>query len=97
VITDFQKTLRVDASDVGSLSLSFTVVLVETNQKYPLPVKSEDNVLKYLPRVFTATSNPTVRQIRIKLSPMNWRRNSVQIRNTLRGGPCEGSCECVRA
>jgi hypothetical protein len=58
VMTDFQKTLRVDASDAGALSLSFTAVLVEINQKHPLPVKSEDYVLKYLPRVLTATSNP---------------------------------------
>jgi hypothetical protein len=33
-------------------------VLVETNQKHPLPTTSEDYVLKYLPRVFTASSNP---------------------------------------
>jgi hypothetical protein len=57
-MTEFQKTLRVDASDAGALSLSFTAVLVETNQKHPLPAKSEDYVLKYLPRVFTTTSNP---------------------------------------
>jgi hypothetical protein len=31
VMTDFQKTLRVDASDAGALSLSFTAVLVEIN------------------------------------------------------------------
>jgi len=48
----------VDASDAGALSLSFTALLIEINQKHPLPVKSEDYVLKYLPRVFTATSNP---------------------------------------
>jgi hypothetical protein len=58
LMTDFQKTLRVDASDAVALSLSFTAVLVETNQKHPLSVKSEDYVFKYLPRVFTATSNP---------------------------------------
>jgi len=45
VVTEFQKTLRVD-------------VLVETNQKHPLPATSEDYVLKYLPRVLTASSNP---------------------------------------
>jgi hypothetical protein len=32
-VTDFQKTLRLYASDTGALFLSFTVVLVETNQK----------------------------------------------------------------
>jgi len=58
VVTEFQKTLRVDVSDAGALSLSFTAVLVETNQKHPLPATSEDYVLKYLPRVFTASSNP---------------------------------------
>jgi hypothetical protein len=58
VVTEFQKTLRVDVSDAGALSLSFTAVLVETNQKHPLPAMSEDYVLKYLPRVFTASSNP---------------------------------------
>jgi len=58
LMTDFQKSLRVDVSDAGALSLSFTAVLVETSQKYPLPVKSEDYVLKYLRRVFTSTSNP---------------------------------------
>ncbi len=58
VVTEFQKTLRVDASEAGALSLSFTAVLVETNQKHPLPATSEDYVLKYLPRVFTASSNP---------------------------------------
>jgi hypothetical protein len=57
LMTGFQKSLRVDASDAGALSLSFTAVLVETNQKHPLPDKSEDYVLKYLPRVFTSTSN----------------------------------------
>ena len=31
LITDLQKTLRVDASDAGALSISFTAVLVETN------------------------------------------------------------------
>ena len=56
VLTEFQKTLRVDASEAGALSLSFTAVLVET--KLPLPATSEDYVLKYLPRVFTASSNP---------------------------------------
>jgi hypothetical protein len=50
LMTEFQKTLRVDASDAGALSLSFTAVLVETNQKHPLPAKSEDYVLKYLPQ-----------------------------------------------
>jgi hypothetical protein len=45
VMSCFQKSLRVDASDAGALSLSFTAVLVETNQKHPLP------------RVFTSTSN----------------------------------------
>jgi hypothetical protein len=58
VVTEFQKTLRVDASEAGALSLSFTAVLVETNQRHPLPATSEDYVLKYLPRVFTASSNP---------------------------------------
>ncbi len=58
VVTEFQKTLRVDASEAGALSLSFTAVLVETNQKHPLPATSEDYVLKYLPRAFTASSNP---------------------------------------
>ena len=57
-MTDFQKFLRVGASDAGALSLSFRTVLVETNQKHPLPDKSEDYVLKYLPRVFTSGSNP---------------------------------------
>jgi hypothetical protein len=56
-MTDFQKSLRVDVSDAGALSLLFTAVLVKTNQKHPLPVKSEDYALKYLPRVFTSTSN----------------------------------------
>ena len=31
---------------------------MDTNQKHPLPATSEDYVLKYLPRVFTASSNP---------------------------------------
>ena len=47
-----------DTSDAGALSLSFTTMLVETNQKHPLPTKSEDYVLKYLPRVFVSSSNP---------------------------------------
>jgi hypothetical protein len=51
-MADFQKSLRVDASDAGVLSLSFTAVLVVTNQKHPLPDQSEDYVLKYLPRAF---------------------------------------------
>ena len=46
-----------DASNAGALSLSFTAVLVETNQKHPLPKESEDYVLKYLPRVFVSTYN----------------------------------------
>jgi hypothetical protein len=54
LITD----LRVDASDAGALSLSFSAVLVETNQKHSLPATSEDYVLKYMPRVFTASSIP---------------------------------------
>ncbi len=58
VVTEFQKTLRVDVSEAGALSLSFTAVLVETNQKHPLPATSEDYVLKYLPRVLTVSSNP---------------------------------------
>ena len=57
-MTDFQKSLRVDTSDAGALSLSFTAMLVETNQKHPLPTKSGDYVLKYLPRVFVSSSNP---------------------------------------
>ena len=56
LMTDFQKSLRVDTSDAGALSLSFTAVLVETNQKHPLPAQSEDYVLKYLPRVFVSSS-----------------------------------------
>jgi hypothetical protein len=56
VVAEFQKTLRVDASEAGALSFSFTAVLVETNQRHPLPATSEDYVLKYLPRVFTASS-----------------------------------------
>ena len=58
LMIDFQKSLRVDTSDAGALSLSFTAVLVETNQKHPLPAKSEDYVLKCLPRVFVSSSNP---------------------------------------
>ena len=57
MVAEFQKTLRVDASDAGALSLSFTTVLVETNQRHPLPATSEDYVLKYLPRVFTNTES----------------------------------------
>jgi hypothetical protein len=83
-MTDFQKSLRVDVSDAGALSLLFTAVLVKTNQKHPLPVKSEDYALKYLPRVFTSTSNP------------HGKRTSAQIRKALRSGPYGGSCECVR-
>jgi len=33
-MTDFQKSLRVDVSDAGALSLLFTAVLVKTNQKH---------------------------------------------------------------
>ena len=58
LMIDFQKSLRVDTSDAGALSLSFTAMLVETNQKHPLQAKSEDYVLKYLPRVFVLSSNP---------------------------------------
>jgi hypothetical protein len=61
LMADFQRTLRVDASNARALPLSFTAVLVETNQKHPLPVKGENYVLKYLPRVFTATSSPHVK------------------------------------
>ena len=44
LMTDFQKSLQVDTSDAVALSLSFTAVLVEMNQKHSLPPKSEDYV-----------------------------------------------------
>lgn len=57
VLAELQKSIQVDASNAGALSLSCTAVLVETNYKHRLPTESEDYVLKYLPRVFVSTYN----------------------------------------
>jgi hypothetical protein len=95
-MADFQKTLRVDASAAGDLSLSFTVVLVETYQKHPKPETCEDYVLKYLPRAFISTSNDYRKTDSNKAFCDELKRTYAQTRNTRRGSLSEGSCVCAR-
>jgi len=57
-LVDSLKNIKVDPSKAEALSVEFTAVLLEKDNKHKLPESNRVRTLKELARVFTSPSNP---------------------------------------